>query len=381
MKNKIISEFKKKFEGTPRLFFSPGRINLIGEHIDYNQGYVMPAAINKGIYFAIALNNTNTANFFSFNMSDSFSISLDTISKGEGWRNYVLGVLHVLKEQNRIIAGFDCVFGGNIPVGAGLSSSAAVEGGLIYALNTLFNLELDRVEMAKLAQKAEHGYPNVKCGIMDQFANLNGKKNHVILLDCLNLEYQYLPLDLKGYSIYLFNTRVNHSLASGEYNERRADCDEGFAILQKKIGGDITSWRQISPVQVKVNKSYLTDRLFKRCLFVTEEISRTQKASEFLKQKKLVEFGKLMFQTHVGLSQLYDVSCPELDFLAYYANSLSGVIGARLMGGGFGGCTINIIKKGREDDIWGMRYLYLKKFKKKLGVYRVTTSDGVHEMK
>ncbi|MDE3142922.1 MAG: galactokinase [Bacteroidota bacterium] len=377
----VIDSFVNNFQTTPKVFFAPGRINLIGEHIDYNHGYVMPAAIDKGIWFAVAANNTNTANFVSVDLKDSFSVSLDTVQKQDSWKNYVLGVLHVLEENNIKVGGFDCAFGGNLPVGAGLSSSAAVEGGLIMALNTVFNLGINRIELAKLAQKAEHGYPGVKCGIMDQFANLNGKKDHVILLDCVTLDYQHFPLQLNDYAIYLINTKVHHSLASGEYNKRRHDCEEGFAILKEKIGGEISSWRQISPEQVIANKEALSTRVFDRCLFVTQEIGRTQKAGELLKQNNLIEFGKLMFQTHEGLSKLYEVSCPELDFLVDQAKLFPEVIGARVMGGGFGGCTINIIEKAKADAIiTSVTSAYQKQFNIIPEVYEVATSNGTYEI-
>ncbi|OIR03443.1 galactokinase [mine drainage metagenome] len=378
---KIIDSFVNNFQSKPKVFFSPGRINLIGEHIDYNDGYVMPAAIDKGIWFAVAANNTNIANFVSVDLKDSFSVSLDAVQKQDSWKNYVLGVLHVLEENNIKVGGFDCAFGGNLPVGAGLSSSAAVEGGLIMALNTIFNLGINRIELAKLAQKAEHGYPGVKCGIMDQFANLNGKKDHVILLDCVTLDYQHFPLQLNDYAIYLINTKVHHSLASGEYNKRRHDCEEGFAILKEKIGGEISSWRQISPEQVIANKEALSTRVFDRSLFVTQEIGRTQKAGELLKQNNLIEFGKLMFQTHEGLSKLYEVSCPELDFLVDQAKLFSEVIGARVMGGGFGGCTINIIEKAKADAIIAtVTSAYQKQFDIIPEVYEVATSNGTYEI-
>jgi galactokinase len=381
VKQDVIAAFKDSFKTTPKVFFAPGRINLIGEHIDYNHGYVMPAAIDKGIWFAVAANNTNTVNFVSVDLKDSYSVTLDAVQKQDSWKNYVLGVLHVLEENNIKVGGFDCAFGGNLPVGAGLSSSAAVEGGLIYALTTIFDLKLNRIELAKLAQKAEHGYPGVKCGIMDQFANLNGKKDHVILLDCVTLDYQLFPLQLNDYAIYLINTKVHHSLASGEYNKRRHDCEEGFAILQKKLGGNITSWRQITSDQVVLNKEFLSDRVFDRCLFVTQEIGRTQAAGELLKQNNLKAFGSLMYQTHEGLSKLYEVSCPELDFLVDQAKQFPEVIGSRVMGGGFGGCTINIIEKAKADAIIAtITSAYQKQFNITPEVYEVATSDGTYEI-
>ncbi len=379
--NDVVLAFKNHFTTEPRVFFSPGRINLIGEHIDYNDGYVMPAAIDKGVWYAVSANHSDNINFFSTDYNESYTTTIHQIHPQQSWKNYVLGVLHILEEEKISIGGFDCVFGGNLPVGAGLSSSAAVEGGLLFALNTIFNIGLDRVTMAKMAQKAEHSYPGVKCGIMDQFANLNGQKDHVILLDCVTLDYQHFPLQLNEYAIYLINTKVHHSLASGEYNKRRHDCEEGFAILKEKIGGDIHSWRQITSDQVVLHQSYLTDKVFDRSLFVTQEIHRTQKAGKLLQQNNLKEFGKLMFQTHEGLSKLYEVSCTELDFLVEQAKHFTEVIGARVMGGGFGGCTINIIEKEKADAVIStITSAYQKQFNIVPEVYQVATSNGTYEI-
>lgn len=377
----IAAAFKQHFTTTPKLFFSPGRINLIGEHIDYNDGYVMPAAIDKGIWFAVAPNNTNTANFVSVDFNETYSISLNEIAKKDSWKNYVLGVLNVLQTNNISFGGFDCAFGGNLPVGAGLSSSAAVEGGLLFALNTLFSFGLNRIEMAKLAQKAEHGFPGVNCGIMDQFASLNGQKDHVILLDCTTLEYKQFPLQLDKYNIVLINTKVHHSLASGEYNKRRKQCEEGLALLQTKLK-DAKSFRSISSQQVIAEKSLLDPKTFDRCLFVTQEIERTQLAGKYLEENNLVEFGKLMFQTHEGLSKLYEVSCDELDFLVTEAKKHASIIGSRLMGGGFGGCTINLIEKEQtEATVKEITDAYQKHFGVAAEVYIMATSDGTYEIK
>ena len=376
----IVSAFKEHFSTTPKLFYSPGRINLIGEHIDYNDGFVMPAAIDKGIWFAVAANNTNKVNFVSVDLNDSYSIEIDKIEKNESWKNYVLGVLHVLQEKNISFGGFDCVFGGNLPVGAGLSSSAAVEGGLLFALNTIFSFGMNRIEMALLAQKAEHGYPGVNCGIMDQFASLNGQKDHVILLDCTSLEYKHFPLQLEKYNIVLINTKVHHSLASGEYNKRRKNCEDGFKLLKTRLS-EAKSFRSISSKQVVEQKDLLDAKTFDRCLYVTEEIERTQLAGKLLEENNLVEFGKLMFQTHDGLSKLYEVSCDELDFLVDEARKHSSIIGSRLMGGGFGGCTINIIEKEKTDaTVNEITAAYFKKFNVHPEVYITNTSNGTYEI-
>lgn len=375
----ILIKFAEKFKTTPRLFFSPGRINLIGEHIDYNDGFVMPAAVDKGVWYAVASNNTETINFHSFDSKEDFSIGLYDIRPIEGWKNYVLGPIDQIQKRNLPITGFDCVFGGNLPIGAGMSSSAAVECGLLHALNEIYELQLSRVDIALMGQKAEHTFPGVMCGIMDQFANMMGKKDNVILLDCLSLDYKHFPLNLTEYSIVLINSKVHHSLASGEYNTRRKQCEEGLKILGSNL--NVTSFRDIKPTDVENHKADLSEDVYKRCLYVTQEIERTQKAGTHLEKDELEEFGKLMYKTHQGLSKLYDVSCIELDFLVDQAQKYPAIIGSRLMGGGFGGCTINLIRKDEwkqvTDDITSA---YKEEFDIDAEVYDVATGDGTYEM-
>lgn len=341
---KVKAAFNKKFKGEPHLFYSPGRINLIGEHVDYNDGFVMPAAIDKGIYFAITLNNSENINFYSIDFDENISIKISDIKKSDSWKNYVLGVVNEFQKLNLPVKGFDCVFGGDIPIGGGISSSAALEGGVSYGLNELFNFKMDRKELALLGQRAEHDFPNVKCGIMDQYANMMGKKDTVILLDCKNVTHEYLPLNIEGYQIILINTKVHHSLASSAYNQRRKECEEGLKILQQESG--IQSFRDIeNPSDLFGFKNIMGEAVFKRCSFVVEEIYCTKKAAKLLKANDITGFGKLMFETHDGLKNKYEVSCKELDFLVDVAKENTDVIGARLMGGGFGGCTINIVKQ------------------------------------
>ena len=378
--NKVSDIFTQSFSTKPQLYFSPGRINFIGEHIDYNDGFVLPAAINKGIWYAIALNNTDTINFHSVDFNEKLTVKVKDVKKMEGWKNYVLSVVNEFIARGLGVKAFDCVFGGNIADGAGISSSAAVEGGLAFGINELFNFGLNRKELALLCQSAEHNYPGVKCGIMDQYANMFGKKDNVILLDCKSIEHQYFPLELEGYEIVLINTKVHHSLASSEYNKRRKECEEGLEILKKEKG--ITSFRDIKSAEELIPfKEKMGEKVYDRCKYVVEEILRTQQAAKLLQQNNLIDFGKLMFETHDGLSKLYEVSCKELDFLVGKAKENKHVIGARMMGGGFGGCTINIIKKESVKDFLAEAIAaYQKEFKINAEVIEVDIGDGTHRL-
>jgi galactokinase len=379
--SKINDIFKRNFTSTPHLYYSPGRINFIGEHIDYNDGFVMPSAINKGMYYAIAINDTGEINFHSVDFDEKLTVGIRDIQKMTGWKNYVLGVVNEFLLLNKEVKGFDCVFGGDIADGAGISSSAAVEGGLAFGINELFNFGLDRKELALLCQRAEHNFPGVMCGIMDQYANMFGKKDHVILLDCRKIEHQYFPLKLDGYEIVLINTKVHHSLASSEYNKRRKECEEGLEILKKEKG--IESFRDIKTSDELVPfKEKMGEKVYYRCKFVVEEIIRTQAAAILLQQNNLIEFGKKMYEAHEGLSKLYEVSCKELDFLVEQASANKDVIGARMMGGGFGGCTINIIKKESVVEfLSNATVAYQKKFQIDPEVIKVEVGDGTNEIR
>lgn len=379
---KVRQWFSANFSSDPEIYFSPGRINLIGEHIDYNDGFVMPAAIDKGIYFAVAPNNSNTINFYAADFNERFSVNVQDVKKATGWRNYVLGVLHEFTLLNKPLQGFDCAFTGDIPIGSGLSSSAAAEGGLAFALNELFHFGMNRVELALLCQRAEHNYPGVKCGIMDMYASLNGKKGHVLLLDCAAISHEYFPLPLHGYKIVLLNSKVHHSLASGEYNIRRQHCEQGLAILKNSL--NVHSFRDIENAgDIEPCKKIMTAEVYNCCTYVIEEIARTKKAALLLQQNDLAGFGKLMFETHEGLSKLYKVSCAELDFLVEQvtAHKSENVIGARMMGGGFGGCTINIVKEAVVDElVESVSLAYKKQFNVLPEAYVVETGDGTNKI-
>ena len=376
----VLQRFKENFDAVPTVYFSPGRINLIGEHVDYNDGFVMPAAINKGVYYAIAANDTSEIRFYSVDFDEWLSVDSKEIKKMDGWKNYVLSVVNEFILSGNKITGFNCVFAGDIPRGSGMSSSAAVEGGLAFALNQQLTTNLSRVQLALLCQRAEHNFPNVQCGIMDQFANMMGKKDHVLLLDCRSIEHQYFPLHLQGYKIVLINTNVHHTLASGEYNVRRHRCEEGLGILKEHL--HIQSFRDIARVEdLAACKHLMNDKVYNCCLYVVEEIARTKKAAELLQQDDLIAFGNLMYATHQGLSKLYEVSCDELDFLVDLASKTSDVIGARLMGGGFGGCTINIIKEsGIEKFIDNATAAYKHQFNITLEAYITETGDGTFKI-
>jgi len=348
MLKKIQQAFRERFNKEPLVIGAPGRVNLIGEHTDYNEGFVLPGAVDKRIYVAIAPNETNTVNVFASQFNESYSFSLDITGPQKGWMNYLLGVSYHIQKQGKKIGGVDLVIDGDIPVGAGMSSSAALCSGYGFALNELFQLGLSRMELAFIGQKTEHTFVGVKCGIMDQFASLHGKKGHVMKLDCRSLEYEYIPFDFPAYKIVLVNSMVSHSLAGSEYNVRRQQCEEGVAILQKHYP-EIKSLRDVEPAQLLQHQAELPPVVFDRCSFIVYEKERLLAGCDALKKNDLTTFGKLMFATHEGLSKKYSVSCTELDFLAECAQHITGVAGARMMGGGFGGCTINIVQADAVD--------------------------------
>lgn len=344
----IPAAFKGLYSSTPALLVTaPGRINLIGEHTDYNNGFVFPAAINKEVVFAISLSSQQESSLFAYNLGKGALLSHKNLlpQAQPGWINFFAGVVAGLQERGFVIPPVNCVFGGDIPNGAGLSSSAALEVGFATALKNLFDLPLDPWDIIQIAQKAEHEYVGVKCGIMDMFASTMGKKDHAMLLDCQNLEFEYYPVHLGGYQLLLIDTQVKHSLASSQYNIRRQECEMGVAAL-KKYKPNATSLRNFSSLEIEQYKSELPEKVYERCSFVSSEIERTQQAALDLQKGDIAAFGHKMFQTHSGLSAKYEVSCPELDFLAELAAKFpSKIPGARMMGGGFGGCTINIIQR------------------------------------
>lgn len=370
-------QFIHLFEKEPLMVVSPGRINLIGEHTDYNDGFVLPAAIDKKIVYAIALNNTRQCNVHAVFTNETVSFQLDDVKPTPGWINYLMGVVYQLQERGLEVHGFDCVLAGDIPVGAGMSSSAAVEGGLVAALDHIFKYGLNRMQMALIGQKAEHTFPGVKCGIMDQFANLHGKKDQVMRLDCRSLEFEYFPFSFPDYKIVLCNSMVHHSLASSEYNVRRLQCEEGVKAIQANHL-EVKSLRDADMNMLNEVRTQLSDKVYDRCNYVIAEIQRVQDATALLKKGNLQQFGELMYATHEGLSKLYEVSCPELDFLVSLAKERKEVAGARVMGGGFGGCTINLVKADKVDEyVSFIKSRYQDKYGKEPEVYVTIIEEGV----
>lgn len=357
---------------------SPGRINIIGEHTDYNNGFVLPTAIDKKIKFKFNKNGSlNTCSIYSNNFDTSMSFELNKVSPSEKqWENYILGVIYEIQQLTDKLRGFDCVLDSDIPVGSGISSSAALECGLAYGLNELFDLKLSKQTIVELSQRAEHNYVGTKCGIMDQFASVMSKQDHIILLDCESLDYEYVPLNIKPFKILLLNTNVSHNLASGEYNVRRSQCEQGVEMIKQKYP-EVNSLRDVSLERLQEFESQMPAVNYKRCLYVVQEKERVLNAVKALRKDLLHKVGEYMYETHDGLQNLYEVSCPELDFLVDFSKKYDEVIGARMMGGGFGGCTINIIHADAVDGfIADASDAYYKKFNIKLTAFEAMPSQG-----
>jgi galactokinase len=381
--NSIKDTFFQQFDGEPVMVKSPGRVNLIGEHTDYNEGFVMPAAINKSIILAVAPNGTNECALFSVDKQEAYrgDISGAITKSGKGWPDYLLGVVDQLQKHGHTIGGFDCVFGGNVPIGAGLSSSAALEGGILFALAEIFGLDIPPMEMARIAQKAENEFVGVQCGIMDQFVSLNGKKDYALKLDCRSLEYEYYPFDRKDVHIVLCDTGIRRELASSEYNVRRSQCEQGVKTLQE-YNPKVNSLRDVELGLLMSHEQDMDSTVFKRCKYVVEENKRVLQACTDLENNDLRSLGQRMFQSHVGLRYEYEVSCKELDTLVDIAWNMEGVFGCRMMGGGFGGCTINLVKDEYLDNfISQIKSQYAEEIGDKIDIYKTKVSGGTHLLK
>ncbi|MEX0719550.1 MAG: galactokinase [Balneolaceae bacterium] len=346
----IINEFQKRFGDNPVIIQSPGRVNLIGEHTDYNDGFVLPAAIQQVIMLAVKENGLNKVRAYSVDMEESSELDLGNLQPSIfHWVNYIKGAISEVQKAGHEPKGFDLVFGGDIPIGAGLSSSAALEGGVLLGMDKLFGFGLPKIQMAKIGQLTEHNHVGVRCGIMDQFVNLHGKADMVLKLDCRSLDYELYPFKRKDVKIVLCNSKVSHNLASSEYNVRRAQCEEGVKTL-KKYKPEIQNLRDVSLELLDKHKQDFDPVVFKRCKYVIEENQRVHDACEDLEKADFISFGQRMYQSHSGLSNDYEVSCTELDALVEIAKNLPGVLGSRMMGGGFGGCTINLVEEQHVEN-------------------------------
>ena len=374
---KIVKHFRTVYQQTPLIVRSPGRVNLIGEHTDYNMGFVLPAAINKAIYLGIQKREDREMHFVSFDMDDFYQTDLDNFTRsGKLWPDYILGVVEQFQKAGAQLTGFNLVFGGDIPTGAGLSSSAALECASGFAFNELFELGFDKRRIALMGQAAENQFVGVNCGIMDQFASVFGKKQNLIRLDCRSLEYDYIPFNDADIEIVLFDTQVKHSLASSAYNDRRAQCEKGVSLISQHHP-EVESLRDADEEMLLKFVKPADEETYRRCTYVVAEIKRLLEGCEDLKKDYLTAFGQRMFETHAGLRDLYEVSCPELDHLVNLVKDHDAVLGARMMGGGFGGCTINLVKKdGVQNLIAQVTAGYKALAGKDVEVYVARIEDG-----
>ena len=369
--------FVEKFGQVPTLVRAPGRINFIGEHTDYNDGLVMPAAINRQIYVAAALNNSNTCRLFSPDLNEAHSFNLTDLKPGKGWMHYLQGVMHGIHNIGFELKGVDVLVTGNIPLGAGLSSSAALCCGFATAYSRTLNADISRLAIAKIGQYAEHNFAGVMCGLMDQYASVFGKKGQAILLDCQKLVHDYVPFEYPDIDILLIDTKVKHTLADTAYNNRREACELGAALVMRKYP-QVKSLRDVTAAMLNELQADFPPEVLTRCRYVVDELTRTKKAASFLQEHKLAEFGQLLYQTHEGLSKQYEVSCAEADFLVLLAKANPAVLGARMMGGGFGGCTINLIKKsGTERFQHLVNEKYVQQFGHAPQFHVMAIQDGV----
>ncbi|MBS7273667.1 MAG: galactokinase [Bacteroidales bacterium] len=382
MQNRIHEKFVSLFGEGASVYASAGRINLIGEHTDYNGGYVFPGAIDKCIMAEIKPNGTDKVRAYSLDLDKYAEFGLEEADKPEGlWACYIFGVCRETLKRGGKVEGFDTVFAGNVPLGAGLSSSAALESTFAFAVNDLFNGgTIDKFELAKIGQSTEHNYCGVKCGIMDQFASCFGKAGSLIRLNCKTLEYKYFPFNPEGYKLVLIDTCVKHSLASSAYNKRRESCERAAAAIHKNHP-EVEFLSDSKRVWLDEVRSEISEEDFIRAEYVIGEVQRVLDVCDALERNDYETVGEMMYQTHFGMSKLYEVSCEELDFLAKLARKMD-VTGCRVMGGGFGGCTINLVKDEIYDSfITEARKQFNAAYGHEPKVYDVVISDGAHKLK
>lgn len=376
----VRNKFKEKFGTEGVLYFSPGRVNLIGEHTDYNGGCVLPGAIDKGILAEIKPNGTDQVRAYSVDLDDYAEFGLREEDKPKAsWACYIFGVCREMQKRGGEIKGFDTVFSGDVPLGAGLSSSAALESTFGFGLNELYHCGFDKKELVLIGQKTEHNYCGVNCGIMDQFASVFGKEGHLIRLDCSTMEYEYVPFAPKGYKVVLVDSVTKHELVDSPYNKRRQSCERAAAAIavnhpQVKLLGD-ANMQMLEEVKGKISEED-----YMRATYAIQENERLINTCEALKKGDYETVGKNVYATHHGMSKLYEVSTVELDFLNDVAKEC-GVTGSRIMGGGFGGCTINIVPEDKYDHFIGTAIAKFKaKFGKEPKIYPIKISDGARRL-
>jgi galactokinase len=379
----LTAAFQDRFGSKPsRFFFAPGRVNLIGEHTDYNDGYVLPMALDKGTVIAANPRRDRRVRAYSANIDQIAEFELDqpTPTGVGSWTDYIGGVAWILNERYGSLTGADLAVASDLPIGAGLSSSAALELAAGLALASLSQLEIDPLALALIGQEAEHNYVGIKCGIMDQYVAAFGRRDNALLIDCRSLQSQVIPLRLNNYQIVVCDSHVKHELASSEYNQRRSECEEGVRLLQEVMPG-IQALRDVSVSDFNQHRSLLPQNVRQRCRHVVTENDRTLAAAEALKLSNMAEMGRLMTESHVSLRDDYQVSCPELDLLVDSALSIEGVLGARMTGGGFGGCTVNLINR-ESIDLFRNRIAgeYERVFSKTPSIYIFEASDGAREI-
>lgn len=380
-KEEIIQIFQDKFgQNNPEVYTSPGRINLIGEHTDYNGSFVFPGAIDKGMIAAIRFNDGDKVRAYAVDLDEYAEFGLNEEDlPSEGWAKFLFGVCREIIKRGGSVKTFDTAFSGDVPLGAGMSSSAALESTYAFALNDLLQLGIDKFELARIGQSTEHNYVGVKCGIMDQFASIFGKKGHLIRLDTKSMEHAYFPFDPEGYKLVLLDTVVKHELASSAYNKRRESCEHAARTIAKRHP-EVEFLRDASMEMLKEVQDEISAEDFMRAEYVIEETQRVRDVSDALQRGDYETVGQKMYETHHGMSKLYEVSCEELDFLNDVARA-HGVTGSRVMGGGFGGCTINLVKDALYDSfISDAKAQFKAKYGHEPKVYDVVISDGARKL-
>lgn len=382
MNKKLLKEvqlsFTKYFATDPLMVFSPGRINLIGEHTDYNEGFVFPAAINMGIALAIQKSDTESSKVHALDKKEIYEFSLNNIQplKDGSWRNYVLGVISEIQKLGIVLENFNISFAGDIPGGAGMSSSAALENSVVFGLNELFNLKISKEQMILISQKAEHNYAGVKCGIMDQYASMFGENKSALLLDCRTIKSKSFKIDFKNYRLLLINTNVKHDLSESAYNDRREACERVSKLLK------IKALRDVCKQDLETIKEQISKEDYSKAMYVIEENKRVEEFTKAINIDSLKTLGALLYQSHEGLSTKFKVSCKELDFLVEQTKSNKNILGARMMGGGFGGCTINLIKKTEVANFKKeIGTNFKNEFNRDCSIYQVKLSKGTRVVK